>query len=63
LLEVYYADAIPADLFKSEQDRIARESAIAQEALAFTAEHLAEAAKAVDIALDLARRCHDLYLT
>ena len=61
LLEAHYADAVPLDLFKAEQARLARElDQISRELAALTAdrEHLEHR---LEKALALLEHCHHLY--
>lgn len=61
VLAAYYADAIPTDLLKQEQDRITDEQAIIETQLTMMNEHLAASDALVRLALDLAQDCGDAY--
>ena len=62
LLRAHYADAIPLDLLKSEQARIARETQAAQAALGRLNGELGAVEKGLDTALALVADCHRLYV-
>lgn len=63
LLRAYYANAIPLDLLKSEQDRITAVEEKAKAELATTEADLEGWAEVLKLAIRLAARCHSAYLT
>lgn len=62
LLRAHYADAIPLDLLKTEQDRIARQLASIDEQLTATVTACAEIDHNLHTALQYAENCHHGYL-
>jgi site-specific DNA recombinase len=62
LLELHYAEAIPIDLFKEEQDRITREREEAQAQLAGVSMTFEVIARNMTRALELAKDCHAAYV-
>jgi site-specific DNA recombinase len=62
LLQAHYANAIPIDLLKTEQDRIARQLEIAQNRLAVSEQAFAEIETTLEQVLSLARNCQQAYL-
>jgi site-specific DNA recombinase len=62
LLDAHYAGAIPIELLKTEQDRIARQLSRIQEHLAAADSSYEEARAVLAEALDLTRDCHAAYL-
>ncbi len=62
LLRAHYADAIPLDLLKTEQDRITRQLATIDEQLTVTVTACAEIDHNLHIALQYAENCHHGYL-
>lgn len=62
LLQAHYAGAVPLDLLKREQDRIAREMAAAQNHLQRLNTELGAVERGLDQALALLADCHALYL-
>ena len=62
LLQAHYAEAVPLDLLKREQDRLTREIADAEETLNVSVLSLDKTEAAVSMAVDLAANCHRLYL-
>jgi site-specific DNA recombinase len=61
LLKLYYADAIAEDLFASEQRRIDREIATAEQTLTIAVQENDSLQDTVNMAVDLAANCHRLY--
>jgi hypothetical protein len=61
LLRAYYADAVPLDLMKSEQERLSREIEDAEGRIAAYQCTDSEFNAKVDELLDLAQDCHRLY--
>ena len=61
LLEAHYNDAIPLDLLKSEQDRIAADLDAARHRIEATAQVFADIEESLDAALGLARNCASAY--
>ncbi|MHB1056206.1 MAG: recombinase family protein [Thermoleophilia bacterium] len=57
VLKAYYAEAISLDLLKKEQDRIADETAVAQNRLEIIDMQLDELKETLDLALDIATQC------
>ena len=62
LLEVYYAEAIPLDLLKAEQDRIAGQLTRIEDQLASLDANFEQARAVLADTLDLTRDCHTAYL-
>ncbi|WP_235678034.1 zinc ribbon domain-containing protein [Mycolicibacterium sarraceniae] len=62
LLQAHYAGAIPIDLLKTEQDRIARQLASIEERLSAAAMEFDSIERAFRVALDFAVHCHKGYL-
>jgi len=62
LLQAHYADAIPLDMLKSEQQRIATEMAHAEQQLEADTMAVAEVIDAISAALRRAEDCHETYL-
>ncbi len=62
LLQAHYAQAVPLDLLKTEQDRIARSLAEITERLAATTMEFQQFELAVVSALDYAMNCHRAYI-
>ncbi len=63
LLNAYYAEAIPLNLLKKEQDRIASEIASAQNRLEIIDMQLGELRETLDLALEIATQCGFGYKT
>jgi hypothetical protein len=63
LLEAHSADAVPLELLKSEQHRIAQELDSIDSQLTATNDHEAQVETNLSQALDLASDCHQAYLT
>ena len=63
LLKAHYADAIPLDLLKTEQDHIGKQLAHIEERITATDDHQALVEANLERALDLARNCQTAYLT
>ena len=63
LLEARYADAIPLELFKSEQERITRELAGAAQIIERCSTEINAVMRVVDEALLIAANAHRLYLS
>jgi site-specific DNA recombinase len=63
LLEAHYADAIPLDLLKREQERIAKQLALIEERIEASADHQAVVEANLESAMKLARDCQSAYLT
>ena len=61
LLQLHYSDALPADLFKQEQERIARELRNARGRLEAVSLQFETIEKNLDRALELARDCQTAY--
>lgn len=61
LLQAHYADAIPLELLKSEQDRISRTLADIEREQTALASDITEARANLDKILDLLEGCEDLY--
>jgi len=62
LLEAHYAEAVPLDLLRDEQRRIAAELAEVDATLAKTADHHALVEANLTRALEFAQDCYDAYL-
>lgn len=62
LLRAYYANAIPLDLLKKDQDRISAQEASANAELQVTEGDLAGWQEVLRLAIRLAGNCHDAYL-
>lgn len=62
LLRAHYADAVPLDLLKSEQDRIARQLAEIDTRLAATDTEISTVEANLEVALRYASNCHAGYL-
>ncbi len=62
LLQAHYADAVPLDLLKSEQARIAREITDAQQLLAVATTNFDDVEATITRAIELAGNCHTAYL-
>jgi hypothetical protein len=62
LLQAHYAEAVPLDLLKREQARIAKEMAATQAALGRLNTELGAVEEGLDQALALVADCHQLYL-
>lgn len=62
LLQAHYAQAVPLDLLKTEQDRIARSLAEITERLAATSMEFQQFERALTTALDYAMNCHRAYI-
>ncbi|MGH2660636.1 MAG: recombinase family protein [Actinomycetota bacterium] len=62
LMRAYYAEAVPVELLKREQDRITEERASIEAELATLEQRLADAEDVVRLAVSLARNCRDAYL-
>jgi len=62
LLHAHYEEAIPLDLLKSEQQRIAREVAEADHLIASSSVKYEELKSTIERALDLAGDCHAMYM-
>ena len=62
LLQSYYADALPLDLLKREQDRVSREMAEAGAALDAATMQSELIGANLDVALDMIRDCHAAYV-
>ena len=62
LLQAHYNDAVPLDLLKTEQQRIARELDDAQRLLNLSSATFADSEATINRALDLAGNCHTAYL-
>ncbi len=62
LLKAHLAGAVPLDLLKSEQDRIAREMSQAQVEIAAASMESAEVERTLNAALKLAEDCQETYL-
>ncbi len=62
LLHLHYADAVPVELFKSEQTRITRELENARQRLAAVSFEFDEIEHNMRRALELARDCHRAYV-
>ena len=62
LLRLHYADAVPIELFKSEQERITRELENARKRLAAVSLAFDEIEQNMRRALELARDCHRAYV-
>jgi site-specific DNA recombinase len=62
LLRAFYANAIPLELLKAEQDRISREEQSARSELDVTEEDLAGWQDVLSMAIRLAGKCHAAYL-
>jgi site-specific DNA recombinase len=62
LMQALYANAIPLDLFREEQERISRESAEAEAVMYGSQDGFAATERAILQALDLAENLHDAYL-
>lgn len=63
LMEAHYAEAVPLDLLREEQRRIAAELGRIQESLARTDDHRVLVEANLQKALDLAEDCYEAYLT
>src|SRR5207247_872070 len=63
LLQAHYADAIPLDLLKREQDRIAKQLGLIEERITATDDHQAVVEANLEWAMTLARDCQSAYLT
>lgn len=61
LLQLHYAEAVPVDLFKQDQQRIARELEQARRLLADVALEFEAIEQNLNEALELARDCHAAY--
>src|SRR5207248_1414423 len=61
LLELHYADAVPADLFKDEQTRISRELAVASAVIQRQAAGLQEVEGTLAKAIAAATNCQGAY--
>ena len=61
LLQAFYADAIALDHLKKEQDRIALDTAMAEQHLATAQASLGEVQEVLDQALDLVEHCGNAY--
>ena len=61
LMEAFYADAVPLDFLKREQERITAETALLEGELATLSERIAEAEELVRIGLRLVQDCHEAY--
>ncbi len=61
LLELHYAEALPVDLFRAEQERISRELEKAKAQLASVSLAFDEIAQNTTRALELAKDCHAAY--
>ena len=57
LMQAYYAGAVPLNVLKKEQDRIAKESAKAEDRLEILNSQLDQLRGVLDIALDIAMSC------
>lgn len=62
LLRAFYANAIPLELLKAEQDRISREEQAARSELEVTEQDLAGWQDVLNMAIRLAGNCHAAYL-
>lgn len=62
LLQAHYAQAVPLDLLKAEQDRIARSLAEITERLTATNMEFEQFERALTSALDYAMNCHRAYI-
>lgn len=62
LIRAYYANAIPLELLKSEQDRITQAETSAKAELEATEADLAGWQEVLSVAIRLASNCHDAYL-
>jgi site-specific DNA recombinase len=62
LLQLHYADAVPIELFKSEQERITRELENARQGLASISLEFDQIEQNMTRALELARDCHSAYV-
>lgn len=63
LLRAHLAGAVPLDLLKVEQDRIARELAEAQAAIDATATEVQDIEATLDRVIDIVGNCHRMYVT
>ena len=63
LLQAHYAGAVPLDLLKREQKRIAGEMAAADRGLARLNAELGAVEQGLNQALELVANCHELYLS
>ncbi len=61
LLQAFYADAIPVEQLKREQDRIARDAAAADRQLEIAEQGVADVEHVLNQALELAERCSVTY--
>lgn len=57
LMQAYYAEAVPPDVLKKEQDRIASEAAISENRLEILNSQLDELREVLDLALETAMQC------
>ena len=62
LLRAYYANAIPLELLKADQDRITDQESAARAELARTDQDLSEWQEVIGLAVNLAGNCHQAYL-
>ena len=62
LLRAYYANAIPLELLKADQDRITGQESAAKAELARTEQDLSEWQEVIGLAINLAGNCHQAYL-
>ncbi len=62
LLDAHYAGAIPLDLLKSEQDRIASQLSHIHQQLAAATDSYEQARQTLGECMDLTRDCHAAYL-
>jgi hypothetical protein len=62
LLRAYYANAIPLELLKADQDRITAQESAAKAELARTEQDLNEWQEVIGLAINLAGSCHQAYL-
>ena len=62
LLRAYYANAIPLELLKADQDRITAQESAAKAELARTEQDLSEWQEVIGLAINLAGNCQHAYL-
>jgi site-specific DNA recombinase len=63
LLQAHYADAVPLELMKREQDRIGKQLGLIEERITATDDHQALVEANLERAMKLARDCQNAYLT
>ena len=63
LLQAHPADAVPLDLLRREQHRIAAEIEQAEQTLSISVDRIEATERGITLALDLAVQCQRLYLT